>query len=175
MSDMITSSHTYDFSYIFTIIYLRTLYTFKTDTNLNSFHVHLDESITAEPSRGPKGVPQSGTGPVGATLIKTPAHSGLYMANIPAHASITPDLRYLSAEMVAQLRKQILLILQVAHQQQADSFTFHVSGLYCYEPVVQLLQQVFYQQKGIFHTIHFCCPNETVKTMYQEIFRIAAQ
>ena len=165
MSDMITSSHTNDFSYIFTIIYLRTLYTFKTDTNLNSFHVHLDESITAEPSRGP----------FGATLIKTPAHSGLYMTNIPAHASITPDLRYLSAEMVAQLRKQILLILQVAHQQQADSFTFHVSGLYCYEPVVQLLQQVFYQQKGIFHTIHFCCPNETVKTMYQEIFRIAAQ
>ena len=150
----------YDFTYIFTIVYFRTLYSFTESSDNAMFRVRLDESMMP-------------TNPPTAILYETQKNLELVVRQVPIQSSITPAIHYLNADTTKQLRNQILLMLQVAHQKQVDSFVLEVSGVYCYEPVIQLLQQTLYKHKGTFRAIQFCCPDEKTKTLYQQIFNMA--
>ena len=149
-------SFTFDFTYIFTIIYFRTIYFVTTEDYISSFLIALDDSA----------VSSSAT----AKLKNTPDGMELVVSQIPLSSTITEQTRYLSKEVVAQLRNQIKTMIQVAHKKHADSFTFKVSGIFCWEAVASLLQIVLREHKGVFQTITFQCPNDQVKNMYQEIF-----
>ena len=150
-------SYTYDFTYIFTVVYFRTLYSF-TDSHA-MFRVRLDESMMA-------------TNPPTAILFEAQNNMELVVRQVPLQSSITDNIRYLNGDMTKQLRNQIFLMLQVAHQKQVDSFVLEVSGVYCYEPVIHLLQQTLYKHKGVFRAIQFICPDEKTQGLYQQIFNM---
>ena len=148
--------YTFDFTYIFTIIYFRTIYFATTEDLKSSFLITLNNSaVSYHPT---------------AKLCSSAEGKEVAVSQIPLSTSITEKTNYLSKMVIQQLREQIKLMLQVAHKNQTDSFTFKVSGIYCWKPVASLLQMVLREQKGVFRTIMFQCPNEDVKNMYQEIF-----
>ena len=151
-------SFTYDFTYMFTIIYFRTLYIVTTEPYITPFLITLDDSAVSSPPT--------------AKLRTTPDGNELAVSQIPLSSTLTAETRYLTKEVITQLREQIKTMLQIAHKKQADSFTLKVSGLFCWRPVASLLQMVLREQKGVFRTIMFQCPNDEVKNMYQEIFGV---
>jgi len=152
-------SFEYDFTYIFTIVYFRTTYSFVDTSDHAMFRIRLDESMMA-------------TNPPTGILFETQNKMELVVRQVPLQSSITESIRYLNGDMSKQLRNQIFLMLQVAHKKQVDSFILDVSGVYCYEPVIQLLQQMLYKHKGVFRTIQFCCPDEKTTGLYQQIFNM---
>jgi hypothetical protein len=149
-------SYTYDFTYMFTIIYFRTIYFVTTEAYLSPFLITLDESAISSPPT--------------AKLRTIIDGKELVVSQIPLSSTITEKTRYLSKEVITQLREQIRTMIQVAHKNHEDSFMFKVSGIFCWRPVASLLQIVLREHKGVFRTITFQCPNDEVKNMYQEIF-----
>ena len=149
-------SFTYDFTYIYTIIYFRTIYFVTTELNSSSFLITLGEATVSYPPT--------------AKLIKTPNGNELIVSQIPLSSKITAETCYLSKDVTTQLREQIRTMIQVAHKQQVDCFTFRISGIFCWKAVASLLQIVLREHKGVFRIITFQCPNDEVKNMYQEIF-----
>lgn len=124
------------------------------------FKVRLDNTMM--PTNPPTGI-----------LYETQKNLELVVRQVPIQATMPESVRYLNPEIIKQLRNQIFLMLQVVHQKQADSFVLEVSGVYCYEPVIQLLQQTLHKHKGVFRSIQFCCPDEKTKTLYQQLFHMA--
>jgi hypothetical protein len=112
------------------------------------------------------------TNPPTGILYESQNNLELVVRQVPIQSSITDATHYLNADTMTQLRNQIFLMLQVAHQKQADSFVLEISGVYCYEPVIQLLQQTLYKHKGVFRAIQFCCPDEKTTGLYQQIFNM---
>jgi hypothetical protein len=153
---MCEMDYTFDFTYMFTIIYFRTIYFVTTEAYSSSFLITLDESAVSSPPT--------------AKLRNSSDGKELVVSQIPLSSTITEKTRYLSKEAITQLREQIRTMIQVAHKNHADSFMFKVSGIFCWRPVASLLQIVLREHKGVFQTITFQCPNDEVKNMYQEIF-----
>ena len=108
--------------------------------------------------------------PPTAKLRATPDGKELAVSQIPLSTTITAEKQYLNKDVTKQLREQIKLMMQVAHQKHADSFTFKVSGIFCWKPVASVLQIVLREQKGVFRSITFECPNDKVKNIYQDVF-----
>ena len=153
----------YNFTYIFTIIYGRTIYYIDNIDNISDGRTIIHYG-TAESVEKVKEV----IDPLTCLVNKTQTNMTIYVPDPKIDVSKT----FLRKADIQLIQKQITMMLQVAHKEQITDLVIHIDGTLCLEKVARVIQSTLYEKRGVFKTITICCPNTDVKNIYIDLFTI---
>jgi hypothetical protein len=150
----------YNFTYIFTIIYSRTIYYIDTISDGGTVIYY-----------GTAKAVEKGTeliDPLSCIVEKTPTSLSIYVPE----PKIDINHTFLRKDDIQHIQKQLTMMLQVAHKEQITDLVICIDGALCLEKVARVLQSTLYEKRGVFKTITICCPNTDVQNIYLDLFTI---
>lgn len=154
----------YDFTYMFTIPHWRTTYQITDKPVDNKIIVEYGTDISI--SKGTEII-----NPL-SCIVEKQQNTDIIQIHVPDPQLNTTNNLF-AKEEIQLVQKQMRMILQACHIANLSEFVINIGGSVCNEQMAKIIQSTLQEKNGVFTNITICCPNNTVRKIYEEIFRPA--